>query len=133
MATTSLNNDGVNYTTGKDGIVIVRNLDSIRGGRSLDVTGFTPEVIQAGHVVIQDNASPPNFKPMPVNSGATAYAALPASHSYAGIVIATVPTKKAMVGILTNGTVNPNATPYPMASILSAVQTALPQITFRAD
>ncbi len=133
MATTSLNNDGINITTGKDGIVIVRNLDSIRGGRSLDVTGYTPDVIQAGHLVIQDASTPPNFKPMPVNGGATAYAALPAGHTYAGIVIATILTKKAMVGILTNGTVNPNATPFPMGSVLSAVQTALPQITFRAD
>jgi hypothetical protein len=52
-------------TGGKDSIVIVDNFQSVRGGRTLDVTGFSPTVIRAGHVIIKETATG-NFKPMPV-------------------------------------------------------------------
>jgi hypothetical protein len=61
----NLNNDGEEIITGNDSIVIVDNLQSIRGGRTLDVTGFTPAVIKAGHVIIQKTADK-SYKPMPV-------------------------------------------------------------------
>jgi hypothetical protein len=119
--------------TDKDSIVIKKHFDGYEGGRSLDVTGFTPNVISAGHVVIRETATG-NFKPMPVTGDpANAYGALPAGHTYAGIVRASQLTKTPMVGVMTQGTVNPNATPYPMATILAAVKTALPLIEFRAD
>lgn len=70
MATANLNNEATKIITGNDSIVIVDNFQSIRGGRTLDVTGFTPEVIQAGHVIIQETSSE-EYKPMPVKgSGA---------------------------------------------------------------
>ena len=127
-----LDNEGDSIDTGNDSIAIVDNFQSVRGGRSLDVAGFTPKVIQAGHVIIKETATG-NFKPMPVNSGQTAYAALPADHTYAHILIASVLTKKAMAGLLVRGTVNPAACPYPMATILADVKTALPLIDFRED
>lgn len=65
MATVSLNNEAQNIITGNDNIVIVDNFQSIRGGRSLDVTGFKPDVIQAGHVIIKETATN-EYKPMPV-------------------------------------------------------------------
>lgn len=64
MATTKLNNGGTTISTGKESIVIVDNFQSIRGGRSLDVTGFAPKTIQAGHVIIMETATK-EYKPMP--------------------------------------------------------------------
>lgn len=131
MATANLGTlDELNVDTTKDSIVIKKHFDGYEGGRTLDTTGFTDTVIQAGHVVIKETATG-EYKPMPVSAGA--YAALPTGHTYAGIVVASVLTARAMVGIMTQGTVNPNATPYPMTTILAAVKTALPLIEFRAD
>lgn len=64
MATPNLNNAGESIITGNDSIVIVDNFQSIRGGRSLDTTGFEPEVIQAGHMIIE-KTSDGTLKPMP--------------------------------------------------------------------
>lgn len=132
MATASLNNDSEEIITSKDSIVIVDNFQSIRGGRTLDTTGFTPDIIKAGHVIIMETATK-NYKPMPLNGGATAYAALPADHVYAGILINSIPKKRPFAGILVRGTVNPAACPFPMATIQSAVKTALPLVDFRQD
>jgi hypothetical protein len=212
MAVVNLTNEREEIITGNDNIVIVDVFQTIRGGRSLDVSGFTPLIIKSGHVVIKDTATG-NYKPMPVTengaiatlgtvtggsgytngaysgvaltggsgSGAIAnitvasnvvttvtiiasgsgykaadnltatitggsgfsvpvatisnagYAALPANHTYAGILIASILTKRAFAAILVRGTVNPAAAPYPMTSILDAVKAALPLIDFRED
>ena len=132
MAVANLVNSVEDIVSGNDNVVIANIIESIRGGRTLDVSGFTPEVVKAGHVVIREAATG-EYKPMPVNSDGTAYAALPAGHSYAGIQINTVLTKRAMAGILTRGTVNHKAAPYPMESILAAVRAALPLINFVED
>ncbi|AUD00942.1 hypothetical protein [Spirosoma pollinicola] len=130
---TNLTNTGSQILTGNESIVIKKNLETIEGGRSLDVTSYTQaEVIQAGHVIIQETSTG-NFKPMPVNTGATAYQALPTGHVYAGILVATVTTKRPMAAIMVRGTVNPSATPMDIATILTAVKAALPLILFRAD
>jgi len=63
-ATPNLNNTPENIIQGNDSIVIVDNLQSIRGGRSLNVTGFDPKVIQAGHMIIMETATK-DYKPMP--------------------------------------------------------------------
>jgi hypothetical protein len=66
MSTVNLNNEGINIITGNDNIVIVDCFRTIRGGRSLDVAGFAPDEIKAGHVIIKDNSNPAEYKPMPV-------------------------------------------------------------------
>lgn len=129
----NLTNTGKQILTGKESIVIKKFLEDIEGGKTLDATGYTPEVIIAGHVIIQMTTSPYSYKPMPLNGGSTAYSTLPTDHKYAGILTATVLTAKPFASILVRGTVNPNATPFDMTSILSAVKTALPLILFRAD
>jgi len=132
MAVANLNNEPVQYDDGKDSIVIVDNFQSIRGGRTLDVTGFTPELIKSGHVIIVQTSNQ-QYKPMPVNGGATAYATLPTGHTYAGVLINTIRTSKPFAGIMVRGTINPVAAPYDFATIAAAVKTALPLIDQRAD
>lgn len=126
----NLANSGSQIITGNDSIVIKTNLESLEGGKTLDVTGFAPEVINAGHVIIQETSTG-NLKPMPVSG--TTYAALPASHTYFGILVASIATKKPFAAIMIRGTVNHKATAYTMDSIIDAVKTALPHILFRAD
>ncbi len=217
MAIINLQNESQNVITGNDNIVIIDNLQSVRGGRSLDMTGYPHDFLHAGHVIIKDAAE--EYKPMPItgegsivslgtivpgtlytdgtytgvaltggtgtgavativvadgavtkvtittdgkgyavadelsaaaaNVGGTGsgfkvpvtaisavkdeYASLPADHTYAGILIASIPADKPFAGIMLRGTVNVNATPFPMATILSAVKTALPLIVFTSD
>lgn len=70
MAEVNLSNESVQVDTGKDNVAIVLVLDTIRGGRALNVSGFAPQVIQAGHPIIKDSVSG-DFKPLPVKgSGA---------------------------------------------------------------
>lgn len=113
--------------TGKESIVIIDNFQSIRGGKTLDVTGLAADVIEAGHVIIKDTVSG-DYKPMPVSDAA--YAALPASHEYAGILIASVLKAKPFAAIMVRGTVNQAAAPY---SITADIKTALPLIYFTQD
>lgn len=112
MTAVSLNHESEVVDTGNDSIVIMSYLDGVEGGRSLDTTGFTPTVIHAGHVVIKDANGV--HKPMPVSG--EDYAALPADHSYVGVVVASVKTSDPRVGIMTRGKVNKVASPYPVTA-----------------
>ena len=131
MATVNLSNESQQIITGNDNIVIVDVFATVRGGRSLEVTGFTPLVINAGHVIIKETATS-EYKPMPIAS-ATTYGTLPAGHTYAGVLIASILTAKAFAAILTQGTINPVAAPYDFATIAAAFKTAMPLIDQRAD
>lgn len=64
MATANLNETSITFDDGKDSVVIVDNFASVRGGRSLNVTGYTPSYIRAGHVIIKETATG-DYKPMP--------------------------------------------------------------------
>lgn len=132
MAVADLTNDKQSIITGKDNVVIRDLFEEVRGGRTLDVTGFSKDVINAGHVLIKETATG-EYKPMPIISDGTAYDALPEGHIYAGILIASIPTKQPFAGIMIRGSVNPAAAPFSMSTILSAVKTALPLITFLED
>lgn len=132
MAVANLNDSKSEIITGNDNVVIVDNFQSIRGGRTLDVTGYPKDVLNAGHVIIKETATS-EYKPMPLTETGDAYAALPTGHTYAGVLIATIQTKKPFAGILVRGTVNPAAAPFLMGTILTAVKTALPLIDFRED
>lgn len=130
-ATANLNNAAVSLDTGNDSIVIVEFISGKVGGVTLDVTGFTPDIIPAGHVIIQETATG-NYKPFPI-SGA-AYSTLPSLHTISPYVtVASVLTSKAFVGLMDRGVVNPNAQKYTISSILTAVKAAQPLNTYRAD
>ena len=214
MAIADLTNPIEDLITGNDNIVIVDNFQSIRGGRTLDVTGYPYNVLHAGHVIIKDADG--KYKPMPLagdgnivslgtivggseytddtytdvaltggtGTGAKAtivvadgavtkvtittdgkgyavgdelsatvgdtgsgfkvpvktvttvkdeYASLPEGASYAGVLIASIPVNKPLAGIMVRGTVNVNACPFDMSTILDAVKAALPLIVFTSD
>ena len=120
MPTANLNNTGELIDTGKDSIVIVNLIETIPGGRTLNVTGVTDAVIKAGHVIIKETATG-DFKPQPVTAGV--YDALPAGHTYAGVLVSSILTAKPFASILVRGSVNEVASPY---APLSAAKTALP-------
>lgn len=129
----NLVDETVNVDTSKDSIVIIENIVSIRGGKSLDVTGYPLDVLNAGHVIIKETSTG-NYKPMPLAEGNAAYSTLPAGHTYAGILVATILTKRPFAGVMTWGVVNEEASPFPVATIKSAFLTALNnRIEFRSD
>jgi hypothetical protein len=123
----SLNNDSIMIDTGNDSITIVNHVDGIRGGRTLDVTGVTEDVIKAGHIIIKEDATG-THKPMPVSG--TSYDSLPANHSYVGVLEASIRKSKPFAAILIDGTVNEAASPY---AVTSAMKTALKKILFVND
>jgi hypothetical protein len=129
MAVVKLNDnaDITGFDAGLDSVTIMNYIEGIPGGRSLDVTGFAPKAIRAGHVVIKETATD-NYKPMPVSGDV--YDALPAGHTIEGVVVASVITKEASVGIMVRGSVNQAASPYP---VTDAIKQALPLIRFTQD
>lgn len=113
---------------GEDSVVIQKYISGIKGGRTLDVTGFAASVIKAGHVIIVKNGT---YAPMPV--AGEAYAALPEGAAYAGVLYRSIPAAKPAASIMTWGEVNSVAVPYPMDAILAAFKTACPHIDFIKD
>ena len=131
MSTTAnLASQGNGYDTGNDSIVIVKVIEAIPGGKTLDVSSFTPDVIPAGHLIIEETATGV-LKPMPISG--SDYGSLPANHTYKGVLISTILKSKPFAGIMVRGTVNQNASSYGIASVLTAAQTALPLIRFTKD
>lgn len=113
---------------GEDSVVIQKYISGIKGGRTLDVTGFAENVIKAGHVIIEKEG---NYMPMPIKGDA--YDALPSGAAYVGVLYRSVPAAKPAASIMTWGEVNAVAVPYPMDSILAAFKAACPHISFIKD
>jgi hypothetical protein len=103
-----------------DSIVIVKNLETIPGGKSLDLTGFAPLYVKAGHVIIVETANG-NHKPLPVTD------LIPEDHTYVGVLVATVLASSPLAAIMVRGTVDKAAMEYPADSVAIA---ALPLIRF---
>lgn len=128
-AVANLDNDGVQVNTEKDNVIIQKVLETVRGGRTLETTGWPFDVLSSGLCLIEEIATK-IVKPMPLNSGKTAYAALPAGYRYFAIQIQSVLTKKPFVGCLKRGAVNEVAAPY---AFTTDMKTAFNLITFNAD
>lgn len=114
---------------GDDSIVIQKYISGIKGGRTLDVTGFAEKVIKAGHVIIKLQSG--NYAPMPVSGDA--YAALPTGATYVGVLYRSILAAKPAASIMINGEVNEEAVPYAMTAIATAFKTACPHIVFIKD
>lgn len=124
MSVTNLNKEAVRYDDGNDAIVIVKDLGDIPGGRSLDVTEVTAEVIRAGHILII-NDSTKEVKPLGVSGDA--YVTKPSGWSYCGVLKHSVLKTDARAAILTIGQVNAAASPYP---VTADIKSGLPRIEF---
>lgn len=94
---------------GEDSIVIQKYISGIKGGRTLDVTGFTEPVIKAGHVIIKLQNG--NYAPMPVKDG-NYELQLPSGAEYVGVLYRSILTAKPAASIMTAGEVNVEAMPY---------------------
>lgn len=113
---------------GDDSIVIQKYISGIKGGRTLDITGFAESVVKAGHVIIVKDGT---YAPMPVSEGA--YAELPEGYAYAGVLYRSIPAAKPAASIMTWGEVNAVAVPYAMDAILADFKAACPHIDFIKD
>lgn len=124
MSVVNLEKEITAYGDVNDAIVIVADLGDIPGGRSLDVTSVTDDIINAGHILIVNDTTK-EVKPLGVSGNA--YASLPSGHSYLGVLKHSVLKTDARAAILTIGQVNAAACPYP---ITAAIKTGLPRIEF---
>lgn len=143
MATTAnLRNEPTGVITGNDNIAIVNHFDGIRGGRTLDVTGYPEKVLHAGHVIIKEVKNDvETYKPMPLNENGTEYkeneiTAIEESgstKSYTGFLIASIPVDRPFAAIMTSGTINPKAVPFSIDSIMDELKKQLPLIDYQED
>lgn len=124
MSVVNLNKENTTYGDSNDAIVIVTALGDIPGGRALDVTEVTEDVIYAGHILVINDTTK-EVKPLGVSGDA--YVSLPSGHSYLGVLKHSVLKEDARAAILTIGQVNAAACPYP---ITAAIKTGLPRIEF---
>ena len=122
MATVNLASKSSVDTT-NDSVVIVKNLEGIPGGRTLNVTGFNDKEISAGHVIIKETSTG-EYKPLPVSG------TIPGSHTYAGILVSSVKTDNAQAAIMVRGTVNEAYCKYPVPA---GAKTALTLIRFISE
>ena len=114
MATQNLVNPRVTAETNKDTVIIDKVIETLRGGRTLDVTGFPDAVIQAGHVILLNGAG--EFVPQPVDG------TIPVGATAVGILIGSINVNEPSAAIMTRGTVNEVPLKYP---ITAATKTAL--------
>lgn len=106
MATQNLINQGETVDTSKDNVIIDKIIETVRGGRTLDVTGFAPTYIQAGHVILKNAAG--EYVPQPVDGS------LPVGSEAVGILTVSVLASKPQASIMSRGTVNEVQLAYPI-------------------
>lgn len=115
-----------------DSVTIRQYLGGITGGRALDYTNFTDDVIKAGHIIVKKTVDDEVvYSPLGVEDGA--YKALASGESYAGVVVASKNNGEA-VAIMDNGRVNDESVPYPITDAMkTAIKAVLPQLVFEHD
>ena len=133
MVNVSLTKEREQIVFGKDSVIIQKHIAGIPGGRSLDVTDVTDEVLHAGHIIITDGNG--EYKPLKVvtNEGVKSYDSLPEGYSYAGILYRSILTKKPSAAIMISGVVNDAAVEIPYGAHKAAIKSALPTIMFVKD
>ena len=129
MATTNLGRVTEQIDTSLDGIVIVRCLGDIPGGRTLDVSGLDASVttLAAGHVIVKTAKG--EYKPLGVSN--KAYAAVRADEKVVGVLRHSILVRDPRAAILTMGQVNAAAAEKAVgAPYTTAITSALPRIEF---
>lgn len=126
-----LSNTPQQVDTSMDSVVIRKVDHDIPGGKALDTTGVSEEVLKAGRVVIEHTASG-TLKPLAISGGA--YASLPDGHTFKGILVATVLKSKPGASIMIAGSVNgAAAVNYGLPAYTSTIKNALTRIIFTQD
>lgn len=108
-----LNRQGISLADGKDGIVMVRVLGDIPGGRAIDTSGVNDNVVCAGHVVVKQADG--TFAALAVTGNAYkggSYNAVPEGCTVCGLVRATIRKDDARAAIVTMGQVKEAALPF---------------------
>lgn len=119
MAREELVSNRVTAETNLDTVIIDKIIETVRGGRTLDTTGFPDAVIQAGHVIFLTNTG--EFIPQPVdgsipNDGE----ASPTDHKAVGVLIGSILASEPSAAIMTRGTVNEVQLKYPITAATKA-------------
>lgn len=114
MATIDLIKNRISVDASKDNVIIDKVIETIRGGRTLDVAGFADTTIQAGHVILLNAAG--EFVPQPVDGS------IPVGATAVGILTVSIRTDEPSAAIMTRGTVNEVPLKY---VINAATKTAL--------
>ena len=91
---------------GEDSVIIQKLEGTIKGGRALDWTGVTEDILYAGRVIVTDGKG--NYKPLTID--AKAYKTLDASdgsenYSYAGVLYRSI-AKGEPASIMIAGEIN---------------------------
>ena len=132
MQTANLNNTGSQVDTTFDVVIIKKVLIDIPGGKTLDVTGVTEDVLKAGRVIIEQTSTG-DLKPLKITAPTT-YEALPAGHTYKGILIATILAKRPFASVMLSGDVGEQALiNYGLPAVPAGAKTALSHILFTKD
>lgn len=121
------------YDSGMDAVVIRQYNGGITGGRALDYTNFTDDVINAGHVIVKKLVDGVyEYKPLEVSDGK--YADKASDEEFAGVVVRSR-LKGEGVAIMDDGRVNDEAMPYQFKDDTqrAAIKTALPNLIFEHD
>lgn len=129
--TANLNNTPVQVDTAFDDIIIRKVTHDIPGGKTLDVTGITDEVLKAGRVVIEQTSSK-DLKPLGITSDA--YDALPSGHTYKGILRSSILKSKPFASIMIGGEMNEEAAVnFGLPAVPAEAKTSLTHIIFTKD
>lgn len=102
---------------GNDSIAIVKYLAGVPGGRTLDLTDYKENVVNAGHVIITTKKDGETvYKPLEItsNGGTAAYKALAAGEAYAGVLYRSILKENPAAAIMTMGVVNSKLLPAPL-------------------
>lgn len=114
MAYSDLIKKRVTVSTGKDSIIFQECLTDIPGGRTLDVTNWEEDTIEAGHVIIKTSGG--EYTPLGLTEGA--YGSIPTGAEVIGLLKTTIEKNDAQAAIVTSGSVNEPALPYELTSNL---------------
>ena len=128
----NLNNTPQEITLENDTVVIQNFIEGIPGGKTLDVSNITKDVIHAGHVIIEETATGIH-KPLTITDNA--YASLPSGHEYVGVLYVSLMKSKPFASIMVRGTMNDEASQKlnNMPAVPAGAKTKLVLIRFTKD
>lgn len=112
--------------TTNDNIVIVKCLEDIPGGRTLDVAGWPHTTIPGGHPIIKEGGE---YKPIALNAEGTQIDPAQAANTV-GILKGTILTDRPFAAIMVRGTVNQEAAVF---TIPAECKAPLSLIRFTSD